>query len=238
MRPTILFLFFTVSALQVWGQVGSEPATQALTKPGVSTLQSTGTNLPALQERNPPYRFRVNDSFDLEFPFSPEFSQAGVRVGPDGYIPLHGAQPVHVAGLTVSEASEAIRNAYSGILHAPEVTIVLKEFEKPYFVASGQVEKPGKYDLLGETTVTQALAVAGGLTESAKHSQVLLFRRVSADWVKVTKLNVKQMLKSENLQEDVFLKPGDMLYVPKNAISKIRPFIPYTNTGMVYTLTH
>ena len=238
MRQTILFLFFTLSALQLWGQVASEPATQALTEQRVSDLQSKSTTSPTLQERNPPYRFRVNDSFDLEFPFSPEFSQTGVRVGPDGYIPLHGAQQVHVAGLSVPQASEAIRGAYSGILHDPEVTIVLKEFEKPYFVASGEVGKPGKYDLLGDTTVTQALAVAGGLTDSAKHSQVLLFRRVSADWVKVTKLNVKQMLKSENLHEDVFLKPGDMLYVPKNVISKIRPFIPYTNTGMVYTPTH
>ena len=170
--------------------------------------------------------------FDLQFPFSPEFNQAGVRVGPDGYIPLQGTRQVHVADLTVSQASEAIRSAYSGILHEPEVTIVLKEFEKPYFVVSGQVERPGKYDLLGDTTATQGLAVAGGMTDAAKHSQVLLFRRVSAEWVQVTKLNVKKMLNSANLEEDVSLHPGDMLYVPKNAISKIKPFIPYT--GAMY----
>jgi polysaccharide export outer membrane protein len=235
MRQMILFLFFLFSAFQLRGQVVSELPAQGLTEQRVSDLQGKGTNLPAFQERNPPYRFRVNDSFDLEFPFSPEFNQAGVRVGPDGYIPLHGAQQIHVAGLTVPQASDAIRNAYSGILHEPAVTIVLKEFEKPYFVVSGQVEKPGKYDLLGDTTATQALAVAGGLTDSAKHSQVLLFRRVSTEWVKVTKLNVKQMLNSANLKEDLFLQPGDMLYVPKNAISKIKPYIPYTNTGMVYS---
>lgn len=236
MRSRNLFLFFTFLAGQLYGQVASKDAPQ-VPAPAASEVQGKDNNPPTLQQRNPLYTFRVNDSFDLEFPFSPEFNQAGVRVGPDGYVPLHGAQQVHVAGLTIPQASEVIRKAYSGVLHDPQVTIVLKEFEKPYFVVSGQVERPGKYDLLGDTTATQALAVAGGVTDAAKHSQVLLLRRVSSQWVKVTNLNVKQMMNSANLQEDVSLQPGDMLYVPKNTISKIRPYIPYTNTGMIYTPT-
>lgn len=230
-----LFLFFAFAAGQLYGQAASNDKVPVSTQPVSSEVQVKDNNAPVLHQRNPLYTFRVNDSFDLEFPFSPEFNQPGVRVGPDGYIPLHGAQQVHVAGLTIPQASEAIARAYSGVLHDPQVTIVLKEFEKPYFVVSGEVGRPGKYDLLGDTTATQALAVAGGVTDAAKHSQVLLLRRVSWQWVKVTQLNYKQMMKSANLQEDVFLEPGDMLYVPKNTISKIRPYIPYTNTGMIYT---
>jgi polysaccharide biosynthesis/export protein len=229
MRRRSFFLFFALAAGQIYAQVASKDGPQA---PVPANNQA-----PTLQQRNPLYTFRVNDSFDLEFPFSPEFNQASVRVGPDGYVPLHGAQQVHVAGLTIPQASEAIQKAYSGVLHDPQVTIVLKEFEKPYFVVSGEVGRPGKYDLLGDTTAIQGLAVAGGVTDAAKHSQVLLLRRVSSQWVKVTNLNVKQMLNSANLQEDVFLQPGDMLYVPKNTISKVRPFIPYTNTGAVFTPT-
>ena len=68
---------------------------------------------------------------------------------------------------------------------------------------------------------------AGGFTPASKHSQVVLFRRVSPDLVQATKLDVKHMLKSGNLAEDMRLQPGDMLYVPKNLISKIGPFMSY-----------
>jgi len=37
---------------------------------------------------------------------------------------------------------------------------------------------------------------------------------------------MKKMLNTANLQEDLFLRPGDMLYVPKNRISKISRYIP------------
>ncbi|HLB87164.1 MAG TPA: hypothetical protein VJK29_05875, partial [Terriglobales bacterium] len=53
----------------------------------------------------------------------------------------------------------------------------------------------------------------------------LLFRRVSDDWAEVKKLNLKRMLRAGSLREDPHLQPGDMLFVPKNTISKIQPFI-------------
>jgi protein involved in polysaccharide export with SLBB domain len=70
--------------------------------------------------------------------------------------------------------------------------------------------------------VTQAVQIAGGFTENAKHSELVLFRRINSDWVQGTKINVKEMLKSGNLAEDLNLQPGDMLYAPKNTISKVQ----------------
>jgi polysaccharide export outer membrane protein len=92
--------------------------------------------------------------------------------------------------------------------------------------------KPGKYDLRGETTLTQAVAMAGGFTEKSKHSQVLLFRRASNDWVEARKFDVKQMLAQADLREDPILQPGDMIFVPQNALSKIAPYIPRVNLGI------
>jgi polysaccharide biosynthesis/export protein len=60
---------------------------------------------------------------------------------------------------------------------------------------------------------------------------VLLFRRVSDQWTEAKIINVKKMLNSRNLQEDPELKPGDMLFVPKNTLSKIKPFLPTTSIG-------
>jgi polysaccharide export outer membrane protein len=171
----------------------------------------------------------------LDFPFSPEFNQT-TTVQPDGYISLLGLGDLHVEGQTIPELTQSLRVAYAKILHEPVITVVLKDFDRPSFSAFGQVGKPGKYDLRGDITVTQAIAIAGGLSDMAKHSQVLLFRRVSSDWYGVRKINVKQLLRGENLDEDLHLQPGDMLFVPKNTIAKIKPFIPMPNVGMYVPL--
>ena len=92
-------------------------------------------------------------------------------------------------GQTVPELTETLRLAYGKILHDPLISVVLKDFEKPYFIADGQVGRPGKYELRGDTTLTQAIAMAGGFQDSAKHSQVLLFRRVDSDWVSAKIIN-------------------------------------------------
>jgi polysaccharide export outer membrane protein len=122
----------------------------------------------------------------------------------------------------------AIKTAYGKILRDPAVTVVLKDFEKPHFVVNGQVARPGKFELRADTTVSEAIGIAGGITERAKHSQVLLFRRVSEDWVEAKKLDLKAILNGQ-FQEDVHLRPGDMLVVPQNAISKIKPYLPVSS---------
>jgi hypothetical protein len=39
------------------------------------------------------------------------------------------------------------------------------------------------------------------------------------------------MESEHNLKEDPFLHPGDMLFVPKNKLSKIKPFLPTASMG-------
>jgi polysaccharide biosynthesis/export protein len=183
---------------------------------------------PELQRRNPRYELSKGDIFDLTFPFTPDFNQT-VTVQPDGYITLTSLGDLYVAGKTVPELKELLHTTYAEILRDPVINVVLKDFEKPYFIANGQVSHPGKFELRDDTTLTEAIAIAGGFTESSKHSQVLLFRRVSHDWVEVTTLNVKKMFQAGNLTEDVHLQPGDMFFVPQNSISKIKKWIPYTS---------
>ena len=140
-------------------------------------INSCLTN-PALQIRDQRYRLERNDVFDLDFVLTPEFNQT-VTVQPDGYVSLRGAGEVKVIGQTISEACATIRAAYANVLDNPTIAIVLKDFEKPYFVAGGFVSKPGKYDFRGETTISQAIQLAGGLRDGAKASNVILFRSVS-----------------------------------------------------------
>jgi polysaccharide export outer membrane protein len=188
-------------------------------------LAASASAAPGLHERNPRYRLRKGDTVDLDFALSPEFNQT-VAVQPDGYVTLKGVGSIFVERQTVPELTETVKAAYAKTLHDPVVAIALKDFEKPYFIASGQVSKPGKYDLRSDLTVTEAVAIAGGFNDKAKHSQVVLFRPVPGGGYEAKLLNVKKLLASRNLSEDVQLQPGDMLYVPQNAFSKIRPFLP------------
>jgi polysaccharide export outer membrane protein len=188
---------------------------------------------PGLHERNPRYQLRKGDTFDLDFALSPEFNQT-VAVQPDGYVTLKGVGSIFVEGQTVPELTETVKAAYAKTLHDPVIAIALKDFEKPYFIASGQVSRPGKYDLRSDLTVTEAVAIAGGFNGQAKHSQVVLFRPVPGGGYEAKLLNVKKLLASRNLSEDVHLQPGDMVYVPQNAFSKIRPFLPTSSMGAYY----
>jgi polysaccharide biosynthesis/export protein len=208
------------------------------TVPGNQPMPSTATNgsadHPKPGVRNPRYKIEPDDVMDLAFRYTPEFDQE-VTVQPDGFVQLKGLQnDVHVQGLTVPEVITELQKAYANVLRDPVISVVLRDFEKPYFVAGGQVGKPGKYDLRGDTTATQAIAIAGGFVDFAKSKQVILFRKYTDDTVEVKVLNLKKVLSNKDLHEDLVLQPGDMLYVPKTFMATIDRFLPRSSIGTYF----
>jgi len=222
-----------LSAAQTPATASAGPAANAIV-PDAAKPAADGTQF---KSRSPRYRIEAGDTFDLTFELSPEFNQTAVAVQPDGFVTLRGVGDIKVAGETVPELTATLRQAYGKILNNPLISIVLKEFEKPYFIASGQVAKPGKYEMHGNLTVTQAIAIAGDFQSSAKHSQVVLFRRVDDQWTEAKLIDVKKMEKNRDLREDPFLHSGDMLYVPKSTMSKVDRFIPNLSMGSYLPLT-
>lgn len=195
--------------------------------------QSHFTNAPTFSERYPRYKLSASDSFDVVFDYTPEWNQT-LTVQPDGYVTARSIGDVYVNGLTPQQVKDKLEESYGKILNKPNISINLRDFQKPYFIADGMVGKPGKYEMRGDTTATQAIAMAGGLnSQYAKHSNVILFRRVDDNWVETKVIDVKAMEKTGNLSEDVHLRPGDMLFVPKNALSKIQQWIPIYSVNML-----
>lgn len=184
--------------------------------------------------RHPLYRLHTSDVIEVHFVFSPEFDQT-VTVLPDGFVNLKLAGDLLAEGLTLTEFRDAVREACLPMLRDPEVSVSLKDFDHPFFVVGGQVGRPGKYELRSSTSVAEAVAIAGGFTEQAKHSQVVLFRKINDGVVESHVLDIKAMLASRNLEEDLQLKPGDMLFVPQNRISKIRKFLPVASLSTFFT---
>jgi polysaccharide export outer membrane protein len=197
----------------------------------LSVRLSSQTPDPQLQERHPRYVLQREDVVSLTFPLSPELNQT-VTIQPDGYINLQNAGSVYAQGLTAPELVVAVKKAYTGILHDPIVDVDLQDFQKPFFTVSGQVGKPGQYELRADITVAEALAVAGGMTMATAKTQIFLFRRTSQDLFEVKKVNLKDILRGKNVNEDAVLRPGDMIYVPEKFIANFRKYVPYTvNAG-------
>ena len=217
-----------------------EPSQSGLTGAGTGSSETMaakpgradGLGNPLLGgERRPLYRLRPSDVLELTFTVAPEFNQT-LTVQPDGYVTLKDAEMLFAEGSTLAELREAVQRAYRGYLHDPEGAVALKEFEHPYFIVGGEGRRPGKYELRSDTTVAEAVEIAGGLTSQAKHSQVVLFRRVNEDLTEARLLNLKKMLKNNGLKEDAHLKPGDFVVVPQNAMSKIARFLTRPSMSM------
>jgi polysaccharide biosynthesis/export protein len=182
---------------------------------------------PTLQEHHPRYILQREDVVSVTFPLSPEFNQT-LTIQPDGYINLQNAGSIYVQGLTAPELVVVIKKAYTGILHDPIINVDLQDFQKPLFTVSGQVGKPGQYELRADITVAEALAVAGGMTMITAKTQIFLFHRTSKDWFEVKKINLKDILRGKNVNEDALVQPGDMIYVPEKFISNFKKYVPYS----------
>ncbi|MGZ8844366.1 MAG: polysaccharide biosynthesis/export family protein [Pyrinomonadaceae bacterium] len=170
------------------------------------------------------YRLQPGDVLEVQFRYSPEFNQT-VTVQPDGYISLEIGGDLKVAGFTIEQTRLAILRQASQRLHDPVATIVLKEFQKPYFVVAGEVAQPGKIEMRERVTALQAIMLAGGMKESAKSSQVVVYRTINSEYAEVKVLNLKSIRRTSDLENDLTLQAGDMVYVPRDKLSKVERFV-------------
>lgn len=141
---------------------------------------------------------------------------------------------MRVGELTLEQAQELIGKKSSGRLKDPEVMLLLKEFQKPYFVVAGEVTQPGRIELREKVTAVQAILLAGGFKGSARSSQLLLFRKINSDEAEIIMVDLKKLKRTNDLRHDVMLKSGDLLLVPANTITKISRFIKLVNLGLFF----
>jgi polysaccharide export outer membrane protein len=170
------------------------------------------------------YRLQPGDVLEVQFRYSPEFNQT-VTVQPDGYITLEIAGDLKVAGFTIDQTREAVLRQARTRLQDPVATVLLKEFQRPYFVVSGEVNAPGKVEMRQRVTAIQAIMLAGGMKETAKSSQVVVFRAINSDMAEVKLLNLKSIKKTSDLENDLTLQAGDMVYVPRDKLSKVERYM-------------
>jgi polysaccharide biosynthesis/export protein len=143
----------------------------------------------------------------------------------DGTVSLLQAGRIQVQGLTLNQASEAASRQYSKLLKYPTVTVTLVAPRPIRVGIAGEVTRRGSYDLsvnaeLNNTapvqlpTVTRALKVAGGITQSADLRQVQVRRLRNHGGDETITLDLLEYVRGTKPREDIVLRDGDAIFVP------------------------
>jgi polysaccharide export outer membrane protein len=136
---------------------------------------------------------------------------------------------VTARGLTPQELASALTQSYRPFLKNPVITVNLLTPRPLRVGISGEVNRPGSYTITVSTTdsgnttststqwpdVTRALTVAGGITPLADIRNIRLRRVDATGNVQEQLLDLWQLLDGGDLSQNVLLRDGDALSIPK-----------------------
>jgi polysaccharide export outer membrane protein len=172
------------------------------------------------------YKIGPEDLLEISV-FEDEKLNKTVRVSSQGNISLPLLGILKVGGLTAYETEKEIRDLLAEkYFQNPHVNVFIREYRNQRISVMGAVEKPGVYDVSGQKTILDLLAIAGGLKEDA--GQLLfLIRPVKGDEEaseggkdpngeipQTYIIGLEEMLMQGNLTLNLPLVHGDVLNVP------------------------
>jgi polysaccharide biosynthesis/export protein len=201
---------------------GQQNPSAPLNPPGTAPMNDsrvgvfgTGTDIP---QTSPTTQIAAGDLLDIVIFETPELS-GRFRVNLKGDILLPLAGTLHVAGMTLAEITEAVSQRYKDakILVAPEVTVFVAEFTRRTITITGEVRAPGVFPIAAPRTLTDTLAMAGGLNDSASRTVSIVHAADPRQIIHVT-LNVGAQT-PESIQEGrMEILPGDSIFVARSGI--------------------
>ena len=173
---------------------------------------------------SPEYRMQVGDQLEIKFFYNSELNES-VVVRPDGRIslPLLGQLKVH--DMIPSELEDLLKERYAPYLSTPEVAVIVRSFTMQKVFVDGHVVKPGVLPLLGFMTLMQSISEAGGLKDGARKSEVLIIRRGEQGKPVVLKVDLDKAISGEDMNQNIYLAPFDIVYVPKSNIANVNEFV-------------
>lgn len=179
----------------------------------------------------PEYRLGILDELEIRVQFHERLNEMA-KIRPDGRITLLEIGELYVLGLTANEVDRLITEAYAKNFHAPEVTIFVRNFANRSVYVFGEVEKPGRLDLMPNMTVLQALAAAGGSVRGAKLNSVVVLRPGNDGQLQATRLDLNRKAIHSGQAQDQLLLPLDLVFVPKTTIANVNEFLTQIYDGL------
>lgn len=163
----------------------------------------------AAETRPGDYRIGAEDLLSISV-WKNEALSRQVPVRPDGMISLPLLNDVRAAGMTPMELRDELIRRFAEYMPNPEVSVIVQEIHSHKASVLGEVVHPGRYDLKGRTTVLDLLASAGGLTEFASRSRIVVLRD-GGSRVRRIRFNYDKAMEDGDANFD--LLPGDIVLV-------------------------
>jgi polysaccharide biosynthesis/export protein len=129
-------------------------------------------------------------------------------VGPDGKITLPLIGEMQAAGLTLEGMGAKVKEALSDLIIKPDVNVMLVQVNSKWYTVTGEVNRTGKYPLLTETRVFEAINETGGFKDFANRKNIIIVRGA-----KRIKFNYDQVKKGKNLDQNIVLQSGDTIII-------------------------
>lgn len=194
------------AAAAAQAQPAAKPAQPPVAQTPAGAPASGGPSVPA------DYTIGTEDVLSIVFWRESEMSAEPV-VRPDGKISLPLLNEITAVGLTPAQLRASIEEQAKKFVQNPSVTVVVKQINSRRVFITGNVARAGLYNLTGQTTVLQLIAMAGGLLEYADSKNIVITRTENGRPVAL-KFNYKDIIAGKNLQSNVVLKPGDVVVIP------------------------
>lgn len=164
-------------------------------------------------DKNSTYTLGATDVIEVTVLRHPEVSGKYI-VNKEGKIQYEFIGDVLLAGLTKEQAAEMLVKSLSTYIVNPQVTVKIGEYNSKIVYVVGEVSRPGRIIMRGDTiTVREALLEAGLPLLSGKTTQASMFTPTAGN-VKRKKVDVHALLYKGDLRQNFIMQPGDTLYVP------------------------
>lgn len=153
-----------------------------------------------------------------------------MMVGLSGKIMFPLVGDVQAAGRSVFALRDEITEKLSRYLVKPVATVKLIEIKSRRAMILGEVRTPGSFVLDNELSALDVLSQAGGATNDANLSRVLLVRNAAGNKKVEIYLDLKKALSGEDYAANVALQSGDILYVPTRGLASVSRYAAYLST--------
>jgi len=202
-RVVVLALSVTVAAtLVATGASAQQTATPPKPQPQQPRPMPSG-----LEE----YRIGPEDVLSISVWKNEPMSRV-LPVRPDGMISLPLLDDVMAAGLTPTELRNVLAQKLAEYVPSPSVTVIVNDVKSFKVSVIGEVLKPARYELKSKTSVLDVLALAGGFNQFAARTRIVVLRQEGDKKVRIP-FNYNRVTSGSD-EENVFLKPNDIVLVP------------------------
>ncbi len=166
-----------------------------------------------------PYKITPGDQFDITVYEHPELTVRQIIVTPDGFVSAPLIGPVKIGGLSLVEATEALKKQISQYIRKPLVSLIPIRINGYNFTIVGRVNVPGCYPIsIGNTRLIDAVAMARGLSEGLFHGDTVELADLENAYIsrdgRLLPVNFQKALLRGDPLHNIPLKNGDYIYIP------------------------